>query len=182
MANNDITPLSPGALAPDFTLPDVLSGLEVTLGTLRGQVVVLNFWSCECPWSRRYDEYFSKRASDWEEEGIRLLHVKSNFNESLDAVERQAVKSRVDAPILDDAEGRVADRFGARTTPHVFVIDEDGRIAYQGAIDDRDFRNDKATVNYLDKALDAVRAHQQPEPAETPAYGCAIVREYVERA
>lgn len=178
MATGEIVPLSPGEEAPGFTLTDIFSGEEVQLGALRGQVVVLNFWSGECPWSRQYDAIFAVRAAEWAEQGIRLLHIESNANEPPEEAARRAVELGVNAPILHDPRNEVADAYGALTTPHAFVIDPAGRVAYQGAVDDRSFRQREATVNYLDAAVEALLSGQPPDPAETPAYGCTIVRHF----
>jgi hypothetical protein len=70
----------------------------------------------------------------------------------------------------------VADQYVALTTPHFFVIDEQGILRYQGALDDVTFRKPTPTHNYLHDAVEAVVAGARPQPAETPAYGCAIVR------
>lgn len=180
MTDADIKPLSPGEAAPDFTLEDTLSGEAITLSAFAGEIVVLNFWSGECPWSRHYDAYFAERAPEWAESGVRLLHVKSNLNETPDDARQWAGDVEHAAPVLDDADGRVALAYGAQTTPHIFLLNGDRRVAYQGAMDDRSFRRREATINYLDAAIAAVRAHRAPDPAETPAYGCAIVREVYE--
>ncbi len=177
MPIDDITPITPGTLAPDFTLIDILSGEAVTLSALRGQIVVVNFWSGECPWSRGYDQYFNERLIDWAGQGVALIHINSNINEEPTDTEEAAAEYGIEAPILDDSDNLVADAFGALTTPHVYVITPDGLIAYQGAVDDRMFRHD-ATVNTLDAAVDAVLNGQMPDPAETPAYGCTIVRRF----
>ncbi len=173
-----ITPLPIGSEAPDFELVDVLSGKTVRLSGLRGAIVVLNFWSGECAWSRLYDEYFIQRAPRWAQQDIWLLHISSNANEEAQDVAEAAAELGVNAPILYDGDQRVANAYGAQTTPHVFVIAPDGRIAYQGAVDDRRFGQHEATVNYLDSAIGALLLGVEPDPAETPAYGCTIVREY----
>ena len=161
-STDEITPLAVGSDAPDFTLPDVLSGVPVSLADLRGDVVVLNFWSGECDWSRRYDDYFAARADRWAEKGVRLIHINSNANESPDDTDRVAHDLDIMVPILDDAGNVVADAYGALTTPHVFVITADGHLAYQGAIDDTNFRQKEATVNYLDEAVAAALAGRDP--------------------
>lgn len=174
--SHPITPLAPGASAPDFTLTDLLSGDSVSLADLRGSAVVLNFWSGECAWSRHYDAYFAERAAGWAAQGVRLLHIASNANETPDFSREKAAEYGVRTPLLHDPGSAVADRYGAVTTPHVFVLDETGRVAYEGAVDDRTFRRREATVNHLDAAVAAVGAGQQPDPASVPPYGCTIVR------
>jgi hypothetical protein len=76
-----------------------------------------------------------------------------------------------------DEECAVADLYGALTTPHIFIVDRGGLLAYCGAIDDRSFRRRQATVNYVEAALAALQAGARPEPAQTDPYGCALVRE-----
>ena len=178
MPTDDITPLAPGSPAPDFTLTNILADESITLSALRGQIVIVNFWSGECAWSRGYDQYFNERRGGWLDQGIVLLHVNSNVNEEPIDTEEAATEYGVDGPILDDAGNVAADAYGATTTPHVFVVDPDGLIAYQGAVDDRTFRQREPTINYLDAAIDALSNGGYPDPAETPAYGCTIVRHF----
>jgi peroxiredoxin len=176
--SEEIVPLPVGAVAPDFTLTDALSGETYSLSSLAGRIVVLDFWSGECPWSRQYDDYFIERAPKWAEQGIILLHIDSNADETPADIDEMAEEIGISAPILHDAGNAVADAYGAVTTPQVFVIGADGRLAYRGAVDDRSFRQREATVNYLDAALAALLAGQMPDPAETQPYGCAIMRQY----
>ena len=68
------------------------------------------------------------------------------------------------------------DLYGSLTTPHIFVIDREGKLRYQGAFDDVTFRQREPTRFYLKDALDALLAGRQPEPAQTTPYGCSIVR------
>jgi len=176
--SEEIVPLPVGAVAPDFTLTDALSGETYSLSSLAGRIVVLDFWSGECPWSRQYDAYFIERAPKWAEQGIVLLHIDSNANETPADIDEMAEEIGISVPILHDEGNTVADAYGAVTTPQVFVIGADGRLAYRGAVDDRSFRQREATVNYLDAALAALLAGQMPDPAETQPYGCAITRQY----
>jgi peroxiredoxin len=176
----EITPLAVGSDAPDFTLSDVLSGVPLSLSDLRGGVIVLNFWSGECDWSRRYDDYFAERTDQWADKGVRLIHINSNANESATDTDRIAHDLDIMVPILDDTDNAVADAYGATTTPHVFVITTDGHLAYQGAVDDTNFRQKEATVNYLDAAVAAALAGREPAVTATPSYGCTIVRSFDE--
>lgn len=178
--SDEIIPLPIGAVAPDFTLTDALSGEVYSLSALRDRIVVLDFWSGECPWSRQYDAYFIERAPVWADQGIVLLHLASNASETSADIDEVADELEINVPILYDAGNVIADAYGAVTTPHVFVVGPEGRLAYRGAIDDRSFRQREATVNYLDNALSALLAGQMPNPAETQPYGCAIVRQYDE--
>lgn len=163
-----------GELVKDFELPG-LDGRAYRLADYRGRIVVITFWSASCPWSKLYDAYFQGRWQDWQHQGIMLLAIASNADESEADLRRAAAEAGLSFPILLDRGNAIADRFQAVTTPHVFVIDAAGRLAYRGAVDDRQFRR-QATVNYLDEALASLRAGRRPEVQETPPRGCTIVR------
>jgi peroxiredoxin len=174
----DATPLQSGSAAPDFTLTDVTTREAVTLSKLRDQPVILNFWSLECPWSRKFDDYFLMRAAEWAEHGIWLLFIDSNDNEALYDIQDVVEELGITNPVLRDPGNIVADQYGALTTPHVFVIAANGVIVYQGAVDDRSFRQPEATTNFLDAAVEALLKGESPHPSDTAAYGCAIVRHF----
>jgi peroxiredoxin len=163
--------------APDFELSD-LNGEPVRLQDLRGRIVILNFWSCECPHSERTDRQIMAMFVQWQDDAV-LLSVASNSIESPEAV-AQAAWSRRLPRVLMDKDHAVADLYQALTTPHVFVIDRDGILRYAGAVDDVSFRQRRPTRFYLDEAVEALLDGRLPDVAETPAYGCTIVREAVE--
>ncbi len=160
--------------APDFQLPD-LQGKLHKLSDCRGKIVILNFWSAECPHSERADHSITDCLALWGED-VLLLSIASNQNESTQMVADAARVRRLPA-VLIDADHQVADLYDAVTTPHAFVVDRDGFLRYRGAVDDITFRQRKATRFYLKDAVEALLAGQVPELQETPAYGCTIVRE-----
>jgi len=175
--NDSITPLAVGSRAPDFTLTDAITGQPVTLSERLGRGVALDFWSVDCAWSRYYDDYLIERAAAWAAEGVTLLLINSNANETPQQMRDMADAYGIAGPILIDAGSAVANVYGATATPHIFVVDGGGRLVYQGAIDDRSFRQQQPTVNYLEAAISAMLAGEAINPHETPAYGCVIVRE-----
>jgi peroxiredoxin len=163
--------------APDFKLTD-LDGETVQLSQLRGKIVILNFWSCECPHSERTDRQLMAMFVQWRDEVV-LLSVAANRIETPPAM-AEAARNRHLPAVLLDAEHSVADLYEAQTTPQVFVIDRDGILRYSGAVDDVSFRQKRPTRFYLDEAVEALLDGRLPVVTETPAYGCAIVREAVE--
>ncbi len=169
-------PLALGSPLPDFSLTDVLTGQPVALRGVMQRGLVINFWSVDCAWSRYYDDYFIERANQWAGQGVPLLLVNSNVNETVEQMRDMADAYGIPGPILRDEGCALADALGAQTTPHLFVFNSQALLIYQGAVDDRSFRQPAPTVNYLDAAVQAVLAGQAPSPAETPAYGCTIVR------
>ncbi|MCS7220521.1 MAG: thioredoxin family protein [Anaerolineae bacterium] len=165
-----------GQLAPDFRLPDT-EGQMHCLADYRGQVVVLNFWSAECPVSKELDEYFNRRCQQWAREGIALLAIDSNSHYGDEEIRRAKAERGLLFPILRDRGNVVADLYGALTTPHVFVVDREGVLRYRGAVDDRTFRKRVPERNYLEEALSAILAGRLVPQPETEPYGCTIVRE-----
>ena len=159
---------------PDFELPD-LNGSTHRLSDHRGRIVIVNFWSCECPHSERTDKAILSMFVQWQDD-VSMLTIASNRNESAEAL-KEVAESRRLPQVLHDADCAVANLFDAQTTPHVFVIDKDGILRYRGAVDDVTFRQWKPTRFFLDEAVESLLAGQLPTLTESPAYGCVIVRE-----
>jgi peroxiredoxin len=160
--------------APDFELPD-LDGKFHRLIDYRGKIVIVNFWSCECPHCERTDHALMAMSVHWAENVV-MLSIASNRNETIQSIE-EASKARRLQIVLIDADHFVADLYEAQTTPHVFAIDRAGILRYRGAVDDVTFRQRKPARFFLDEAVEALLEGHLPALAETPAYGCTIVRE-----
>ena len=159
--------------APDFELPDLDDNLH-RLSHYRGRIVIVNFWSCECPHSERTDKAIMAMLMQWRD--VVMLSIASNRSENVEALKTAAEARRLPTVLLD-ANCTVADLFEAQTTPHVFVIDREGILRYRGSVDDFTFRNRIPTRFYLDLAVESLLNGQLPALAESPAYGCASVRE-----
>ena len=159
--------------APDFELHDLM-GVPHRLESAQGRVLVLNFWSSECPWANRGDEILAELKPTWANR-VELWSIASNTNETDEQLALAAV-AREPGIVLRDAEHAVADLYGAVTTPHFFVIDENGVLRYRGAPDDTSFRQREPTVYYLKDAMEALLNGREPNPAETAGYGCTIIR------
>ncbi|HEY3310620.1 MAG TPA: redoxin domain-containing protein [Anaerolineales bacterium] len=162
-----------GSPAPDFSLPDMVGQLH-RLSDYRGQVVVINFWSAECPWCGRADLSLlalQRQAS----EAVVLLNVASNVNEP-DELITGAAQARGLGPVLRDRDCELANVWEAQTTPHIFIVDRAGILRYRGALDDVTFRKRSPDHHYVEQALAALLAGHLPDLPETPYYGCAIVR------
>ena len=159
---------------PDFELPD-LHGRLHRLSDYRGQIVIVNFWSCECPHSERTDKAIMSMFVQWRDD-VSMLTIASNRNETAEDVANVSAARRLPT-VLHDANCQVADMFEAQTTPHVFVIDREGILRYRGSVDDVTFRQRVPTRFFLDLAIESLLEGHFPELTESPAYGCAIVRE-----
>lgn len=174
-----------GSPVPDFELTDI-HGKTHRLSDYRGRIVIVNFWSYECPHSERTDKAIlamfvqhMHRAADavqvWHDD-VSMLTIASNLNETAEAVKTVSEARRLPNVLLD-ADCRVANLFEAQTTPHVFVIDREGILRYRGAVDDVSFRQRTPSRFFLDEAVESLLAGQSPTLTESPAYGCTIVRE-----
>lgn len=158
--------------APAFSLPD-LAGNNHALQDYLGQIVILNFWSAECPWAERADQGLLPALEDWPKL-VNLLPVAANANESLELLARVARERQLPLLLLDKNQ-QVARMYRAFTTPHIFLIDREGILRYQGAYDDMTFRKRSPTKNYTLEAVNAILRGEQPDPPETQPYGCTLV-------
>ena len=160
--------------APDFELPD-LDGRLHRLSDYRGRIVIINFWSCECPHSERTDKALMAMFVQWRDDVV-MLSIAANRSEDAEAL-KNAAKARRLPTVLMDVQCFIADLFNAQTTPHVYVIDREGILRYRGAIDNVTFRQRAPSRFFLDEAVESLLEGHLPALAESPAYGCTIVRE-----
>ena len=158
---------------PDFELP-AIDGRLYRLSDSRGKIVIVNFWSCECPQSERTDKAILSALIQWRD--VVMLTIASNRNESAEAIEAIAKVRQLPAVLLDQ-NCRVADQLEAQTTPHVFVLDREGILRYRGAVDNLAFRKRLPPRFFLGEAVESLLEGKLPAMVESPAYGCSIVRE-----
>lgn len=167
-----------GDPAPALSLPDT-EGTTHALpapGELAATVVC---WTCNhCPYALAWHERLNAVARDYGEHGVRFVFVNSNDARRYPADSLEAMRERVSAgglsaPYLHDEGQQAARAWGARTTPDVFVLDDDLVLRYRGA-PDRDYDDPSQNAGWLRSALDAVLAGDSPEPAETEPVGCSI--------
>lgn len=162
-----------GRPAPDFSLPDLEGKLHKLVDYSR-RIAVVNFWSAECPHAERTDQELLRLQAAWGDK-VAVLNIASNANEPLELL-RQVMLKRGLSYVLLDENHTIADRYAAVTTPHVYVIDAQGLLRYQGAFDDVTFRQRTPTRTYLQEAIEALLAGQEPPAPQTLSYGCTIVR------
>ena len=163
-------------LAPDFTLSAVDGG-RLSLSDWRGFIIVVNFWSAECSWSRRADVLLVYRQLTWEAKGVRIIGVASNSNESESEIRFEMLNRHLRYPVVLDFDHRMANLYKAQTTPHFFVLDRQGIARYIGALDDATPEARDARSYYLDRAVTALLNNRTPDPEWTAAAGCDIVRQ-----
>lgn len=173
-----------GDAAPDFSAAGA-SGKTVKLSEHKGKVVVLEWTSNECPFVRKwYDggdmQGLQKKAA---EDGVVWLSVissaqgKAGYMDAKAAGEWLKTSAAAPADVLLDATGEVGKLYGATTTPHMFVIDKEGKLAYAGAIDSvasTDAKDIPSAKNYVQQALSELKEGKPVSVASTKSYGCGV--------
>ena len=164
-----------GAPAPQFSLQDQ-TGKTHSLADYNGKIVVLEWFNEECPVVVRHykADTMNTLASKYADKDVVWLAVNSTAGKSNDSNKAAAAEWKIDRPILNDATGQVGKMYGAKTTPHMYVINKDGTLAYMGGIDN-DQRGDKADrVNYVDKAVSELLAGNSVSEPQSKPYGCSV--------
>lgn len=166
-----------GEPAPDFTLNDVY-GKPFSLSEFRGKVVVVTFTSPRCPWSLGYDGAHRDWWKKYVAKDVQFLAVNPNRDEGVEEIRRHQVAKDLTLPTLKDPGNKVADVYGARTTPHVFIINKDGVLVYSGQPCDIGATATQPAVakNSILPILDRLVAGETVEPSQTRPWGCTIKR------
>jgi peroxiredoxin len=168
-------PLKVGDKAPDFTAVDE-NGVEHKLAQYKGHAVVLEWTNPDCPYVARHYEAgtMEKLAAALGAKDVVWLAVNSTYTNTSADTKAWKQEQGFTYATLQDAEGTVGHLYGARTTPHMFVIDAQGVLRYRGAIDDDPNGKQAAPKNYVDSAVKAVLASSSPNPSDTQSYGCSV--------
>ncbi|MBK7875415.1 MAG: redoxin domain-containing protein [Planctomycetes bacterium] len=167
-----------GKAAPDFELAD-LDGKKVKLSDYKGKIVVLEWFNPDCP---TCDRIYSKGGPLTEvperlkKDGVVWLAVNSDgaTAKEVDKNKDFLKEKKVSVPVLLDPTGKTGKAYGAKSTPHCFVIDEKGVLRYQGALDNAPSGKPKegeALVNYVEKAVGEIKAAKPVTTSETKSYG-----------
>jgi len=168
--------LAIGAVAPDFTLKDH-EGKDHTLSALKGKVVVLDFSSQECPYSRGVDkDGLVELANAYAAKGVVFLGIDSHKSTTPEQIKQYAADNKIPFPILKDVGNKYADAVGATRTPEFFILDKDLKLAYHGAFDDRKDPEKRGATAHVRDALDNLLANQPVKTPEVTAWGCTIKR------
>ena len=173
-----------GDPAPTFTLTDT-NGQTHSLADLKGKTVVLEWWNCECPFVGKHygSGNMQKLQREWTAKGVVWLTVSSSAAgkqghvDAAKANEWMKEKGAAPSAVLLDHDGKVGRAYGAKTTPHMFVIDPTGKVVYAGGIDDKPSTDqaDIATAkNFVSAALAEVTAGKRVTTSISQPYGCSV--------
>jgi peroxiredoxin len=163
-----------GQAAPDFTLLDC-TGKKHRLADYKDKLVVLEWVNQQCPFSVKAVPIMKELRKRYAGKGIVWLGIESTHFRKPEENLQYIKDKELDFPILMDNDGKVGRMYGAKVTPHMFVINK-GQLVYQGALHNMPEGGDKEAAgrNYVDEALAAVLAGKPVPVAETTPKGCNV--------
>jgi peroxiredoxin len=172
-----------GKPAPDFSATDI-NGKTVKLSDYKGKIVVLESYNSDCPFCNNQYQTgaMQELQRDLAAKGVVWLLVNSvNPNNPSHRTPEQAQKELASEKMdvtawIDDSSGAVGHLYDMKTTPDMYVINKDGVLVYEGAIDNQPdpFHDPSKAQNYVSAAIDALLAGKPVAVAETKPYGCGV--------
>jgi len=176
-------PIEIGAQAPDFTLTDV-NGKEHKLSdyTAEGKTVVLEWFSPDCPFVKKHYRADTGTMlgiqADMKDQPVVWLRInsarKGHPSTGIEKNKTAAADWGITTPILLDQSGNVGKSYSAKRTPEMYIISNEGKLMYHGAIDNRSDAAKPGEVNHVRNALQQVLAGETVTTTQTKAYGCGV--------
>jgi peroxiredoxin len=181
MARTESTMLGLGTPAPDFQLPDVVSGSTIQLSSFAGKKALLViFLSRHCPYVQHVKEELARLGKDYASQPIGIVAISPNFVEQYpdDApphLAEMAAELGITYPICYDESQEAAKAYQAACTPDIYLFDANRRLVYRGQLDgSRPSNGIPVTGKDLRAALDAVLSGRPVDPDQKPSLGCNI--------
>jgi peroxiredoxin len=173
-----------GEAAPALQLRDV-QGKLVSLADFRGKTVVIEWFNSNCPFVQKHynSNNMQQLQNKYARQGVSWLVVNSTNPSHQDYLEPARLAERFAqlrghaTALLMDADGKAGLLWGAKTTPHMFIVDAQGKLAFAGGIDDKRSSNPediKSAKNYVALALDQIKAGKPVTENNTRPYGCSV--------
>ncbi|MEM9291965.1 MAG: thioredoxin family protein [Acidobacteriota bacterium] len=173
-----------GQAAPAFTVVDA-AGNTHSLSDFAGKTVVLEWWNHECPFVEKHYDANNMQQLQKEYTGQEVVWLavnssaegKQGHTPGPEATALMASANAAPTAVLLDHDGTIGQAYSARTTPHMYIINGDGELVYQGAIDDRPTANPadiEGSTNYVSAALTQLFAGEDIAVASTKPYGCSV--------
>ncbi|WP_191859145.1 thioredoxin family protein [Hanstruepera ponticola] len=170
-----------GTQAPNFNLPDTVSGENYSLNELKGlNATVILFICNHCPFVKHVNSEIAQLAMDYKSKGVNLIAISSNDAESYpedapDLMKQNAIDNNFKFPYLYDQTQEVAKAYDAACTPDTYVFDSQLKLVYRGQLDDsRPGNNIPLTGEDVRHALDCVLEQKENTKPQKPSIGCNI--------
>lgn len=172
-----------GRLSPMFEAQTLDEG-TVDISQFRGKIIVLEWINFNCPYSRYH--YKTKKtmiglAKKYAEKGVKWVAVNSTHTTSPEAYQsflKNLGLKELPYPVVDDRDGRIGKSFSARTTPQIIIIDQEGKVAFNGAVDNAPLgkpRDPSGKVTpYVDRAISELLEGRKVSILETELFGCTV--------
>ena len=181
IAGGPLSHIDPGVQAPDFTAPGA-DGRVHRLSDYAGRIVVLEWTNPVCPYTgMKYQDgalqALQKTASA---QGVTWIAIDTAAPDRPGYLTPTGMRERIArtgmhvAAFLSDPDGHIGRAYGAKTTPEIYVIGRDGRLAYEGAVDDNPAAELPGGESYVGAAIAALRSGKPVETPQTVPYGCAV--------
>lgn len=169
----------PGKVIADFQLKD-FRGESYSLRSFdESELIAVVFLGTECPLAKLYTGRLERLAGEYPQYKLSVVAINSNIQDSLSKIAKWVDEHQLTLPVLKDPSQKVADLFGATRTPHVFLLDQQRRVRYQGRIDDQyviGVVRDAPSREDLKVAIDELLAGESVSVPHTEAIGCLIGR------
>lgn len=170
--------LAVGGKAPAFSLVNAVNGETVAMKPDDGRVKVVVFTCNQCPYAKAFEPRIIELANKFSQQGVTFYAVNPNDDakhaeETLANMKARAEEKEYRFPYLKDGDSSIAKAYGARVTPHVFVVDGQGIVRYRGYVDDSAKPAERKTTGLSD-ALGALLSGRDVMTADTRAFGCTI--------
>ena len=173
-----------GAPAPSFSLP-AADGKTHSLGDFKGRYVVLEWFNPGCPFVQKHykSDNMQTLQKEFTGKGVTWLTVDSSAPGAEGYLTAEEAKKQMSewkmssTAFLLDPDGKVGHEYHATNTPHMFIVDPEGKLIYEGAIDSKASYDDtdiKSSTNYVRAALEEAMAGKPISNSQTKAYGCSI--------
>src|SRR5207249_11572666 len=178
----DVPPV--GSAAPDFSSPDA-NGKTQSLAQYKGKYVVLEWFNPECPFVKKHygSDNMQKLQDEYTGKGVVWLTINSNAPGTMGNLTPEDAEKIISSwkthqtALLLDPEGKAGRAYGAKNTPDMVIINPEGKIAYEGAIDSKATPNPAdipSSTNYVKAALDESLAGKSVSTPQTKPYGCSV--------
>jgi thiol-disulfide isomerase/thioredoxin len=167
-----------GTKAPDFTLVDAVTGQNVEFDADDGKLKVVIFTCNQCPYAKAFEPRIIELAKRFANKGVAFYAVDPNDDakypeETLANMKARAVEKGYPFPYLKDGDSKVARAYGARVTPHAFLVDQQGNVRYRGYVDDS-AKPDQRQNQGLANAINALIVGRDVTETVTREFGCGI--------
>lgn len=175
------TMLPLGTAAPEFQLPDVVSGQTISLATFKDSKALLLMFICQhCPFVKHVQTELAKIGQDYQKQALGMAAISANDvanypDDSPEKLKQMAAELNFNFPVCYDASQEISKSYTAACTPDFFLFDGAGKLAYRGQLDDsRPSNGIPVTGKDLRQAIDAVLQEKTIDFEQKPSIGCNI--------